>query len=62
LIKQYYAKNFRIKVAAHCRTTPTARAAMKNDNGYTVSTSTLFNVNFVAITNVEHALIKRLNR
>jgi hypothetical protein len=62
LIKQDDAIDIGVKVAAHGRAASTARATMQHDNRYPVSLATLFNINAVPVTNLQHPLIEGIDR
>ena len=62
LIEQNNTKYAWVKITSHRGAAPTTWPAMQNNDRYSVRTSTLLDIDFMTVANLQHTLIERLNR
>ena len=62
LVEQDHAIHCRIEIAPHRRAASAPRTAMQHHHGYSLRIATLFDINAVPVTHVDHPLIERVDR
>jgi hypothetical protein len=61
LVKQNDTIVFRVEIAAHCWTASTTGPTMEHNNRHAVGVATLFNIDAMALSYVQHPLVIGVN-